>query len=333
MRIRWHLAFLVLAFCIFGTRPTHAANQAPVCDLKRVAELETKIEDNILLVKVKLNDRDSWLRIATASPYNVVSDQIADELKLPPKNIGQVRIYDGSGGAVSKFVSINKVTLAGATAENVRFIVMKSSTNLPQHGFEGGLGAAFLSVYDVELDMPHNKMALYSQDHCKGQVVYWTHNYVTIPFTVDDSLHISFPVTLNGKTVDALLDTSTDGSKLSAKFASQYFGFDPGEGGIKTDGYAGTQSDPLRFNMHRFETLDIGGVTFRNTELAMLQESNGTGKARNRQRHTTLGYRASSPWSVTHIHLLQGQSFVCLGGRTRTNRSSRSPPPTAPAAR
>jgi hypothetical protein len=264
-----------LILCFSGFAPTYAANSAPACDLKRVAELETKIEQNDFLIKVQLNDRDSWLNVATASPFSVISRKIADELKLSKKEIESADLYDGAGKTISKFVSIKTVGLAGMKAENVQFLIMGSAMTPPkpgEHDFEGGFGAEFLSAYDVELDLLHGKMALFSHDHCKGHVVYWTQDYVAIPFTVDDFLHISFPVTLDGKSMRAMLDTSSAPSRLSAQVASRDFEFDPVAAGIKPDGDLGTPSDPRPYYKHRFSTLDIGGVVFRNTELVIRQD-------------------------------------------------------------
>jgi hypothetical protein len=160
-----------LMLCFSGFAPTYAANSAPACDLKRVAELETKIEQNDFLIKVQLNDRDSWLNVATASPFSVISRKIADELKLSKKEIESADLYDGAGKTISKFVSIKTVGLAGMKAENVQFLIMGSAMTPPkpgEHDFEGGFGAEFLSAYDVELDLLHGKMALFRTIIAKG---------------------------------------------------------------------------------------------------------------------------------------------------------------------
>ncbi len=39
----------------------------------------------------------------------------------------------------------------------------------------GVIGTDLLGKFDVDLDIAHKKLNLFSPDHCKGQVVYWTH--------------------------------------------------------------------------------------------------------------------------------------------------------------
>jgi hypothetical protein len=43
----------------------------------------------------------------------------------------------------------------------------------------GILGMDFLSRFDIEPDVTKGKFNLYSQDHCPGQVVYWSDTYAS----------------------------------------------------------------------------------------------------------------------------------------------------------
>jgi hypothetical protein len=53
------------------------------CNLQRVAALNARTENGRLLIQVKLNGRDSRLQVDTGSPYSVITNRVADELKLP----------------------------------------------------------------------------------------------------------------------------------------------------------------------------------------------------------------------------------------------------------
>jgi predicted aspartyl protease len=244
------------------------------CSLKRVAELPVKSDHGRLLIPVKIEGRDAWVQVDTGSPFSMISARLANELNLHKSAIDSGRAYDAAGKNLRHYVRIKKLMLNGMTAENREFIVMgeDAPTNeaLP---YDGIFGANFLAAYDVELDIPHGKINLFTQDHCKGQVVYWTQDYVAVPFALDASLHMVMTATLEGKSVRAMVDTGAGPSILGAQTARRAFDVDPAGSGQQPDGEesAGTGA-VLAFYKHRFGVLDIGGVAFHNTELFIIPD-------------------------------------------------------------
>jgi hypothetical protein len=158
------------------------------------------------------------------------------------------------------------LTVNGMIAEDKEFAVM-GEDNAADAPFDGIFGAAFLAAYDVELDLPHGKIRLFSQDHCKGQVVYWTQDYAALPFTVDASLHAVLQATLDGHLLPTMLDTGATPSTLSAQTARRDFNFDPAAARVEPDGKVfGGSGISLPYYKHRFTNLNLGGVEFHNTE-------------------------------------------------------------------
>ena len=71
----------------------------------------------------------------------------------------------------------------------------------------GLIGPDILARYDIDFDFGSNKFGMFSQDHCEGQVIYWQPKVIAIiPFELERSGHISFPVTLDGVELIAMLD-------------------------------------------------------------------------------------------------------------------------------
>lgn len=91
----------------------------------------------------------------------------------------------------------------------------------------GTLGPSLLANYDVEIDPAHQKLNLFSQEHCAGKVVYWTRSAVAaVLIRLDDFLHIILPVTLDGQYFEATLDTGSSISQLVYEIAEDKFGWD-----------------------------------------------------------------------------------------------------------
>ncbi len=265
-----------LAFCvatlIWLSGQTVAWGADAPCGLQRVAELPIKAEQGRLLIQLQIEGHDAWVQVDTGSPFDMISSHLVDELKLRKLPIASGRAVDGAGKSLQHYVHIKKLTLSGMTAEDQDFIVMgeSSAQGLP---YDGIFGTNFLSAYDVELDMPHGKMNLFTHDHCKGQVVYWTRDYAVVPFVLDASLHIVMTVMLDGQPVRAVLDTGAGPSILSAQTARRTFNVDPANDGTPPDGQVMTGSGAtMNFYRHRFGNLDVGGVQFHNTELEIVTD-------------------------------------------------------------
>lgn len=87
-------------------------------------------------------------------------------------------------------------------------------------GADGTLSPDMMKQYDVEIDFPRGIFGLFSQKHCKGQVVHWTRSgYVVLPMEVVASGHIEVPVTVDGKKFTAVLDTGAQSSIISMSAA------------------------------------------------------------------------------------------------------------------
>src|SRR5262249_34569931 len=159
--------------------------------------------------------------------------------------------------------TVDVVSLGNLIAKNQKFYVMPSD----QEG--GTLGTDFLAGYDIEVDPAHKKVNWFSQNHCKGQVVYWTQNYIAIPFTFDSNMHIILPVTVDGQTMQAAVDTGVHFSYLSARAAKVRLGLTPESDTTKPEGKVRFAAGGQAFASYRhlFSSMDIGGITFRNTEL------------------------------------------------------------------
>ena len=101
------------------------------------------------------------------------------------------------------------VTLGRLRQEGVYFMVLPGAEgpNDPAIEDSGGiLGSEMLR--NVDFDFAGNKLNLVSPDHCAGNVVYWQAPTVAVvPMTLNTTGHIMFRMELDGRRVNAMLDT------------------------------------------------------------------------------------------------------------------------------
>jgi len=91
----------------------------------------------------------------------------------------------------------------------------------------------------VEFDFVARKMNLFSQDHCPGRVVYWTHQgFGELSFQMPSgpisiSNHIKLKTILDGHELSTVVDTGSTFSWLRQEAAIQIFGIDKNSMDVK----------------------------------------------------------------------------------------------------
>lgn len=226
---------LCLALALAAT-PARAGD----CRLKQFASLDVLENKAGAIVPATIQGRSgAYLQLELNDIVSAVSD-------------GVVRQYGLQRDAVRKGVSIGiegqqirdmtklDIGLGSATVKAYAAVVPDYPTGDPR--VVGHLAMDALSRYDVELDLAHGKLNLFSHDHCKGEVVYWTTTapVAEVPMDVRGDLEFVIPVQLDGKPLNAEL-SAEPGAALNGKVASDEFGLEnaPGPHTFKAISMAG----------------------------------------------------------------------------------------------
>jgi hypothetical protein len=111
-------------------------------------------------------------------------------------------------------ISLGGIPLTRRTTTHDNSLVV---ADIPDAGFlDGLLGRDFLSLFDLDLNMPARTLTLYRVSACSGRFLPWASNYQAVPVTVPLGEAFIVPVTLDGKPLRAILDTGADSSLLAA---------------------------------------------------------------------------------------------------------------------
>jgi len=152
-------------------------------------------------------------------------------------------------------VHLPPLTLGRIRQERLNFMVLPGADdpNAP-HPIAGILAPNILMNVDLDFDFGAHKLNLISQNHCDGKVLYWSAPAVAIvPFRADAGGHVSFPVTLDGKRVTAILDTGAIDTLLKLTVAQLNYDVDVTAPDVERAG-----ADVYR---KRFSTLTIEGIS------------------------------------------------------------------------
>jgi hypothetical protein len=162
-------------------------------------------------------------------------------------------------------------------------------------GVDGLIAPDILSRYDVEFDFGDNIFSLFKPHPYADHAVYWTGSYTVIPFTLTNDGHVRVPVTLDGQSAYAILDTGAPISILSMQDASRMFGLDQDSANIKaantvsglwsnlhlapyTSGVWNTPSKTVSAYSYPFKTMILGGLSLTDPPIELIQGRNFLGR-------------------------------------------------------
>jgi predicted aspartyl protease len=270
------MRFRIVALSAVAAVSLASAVRAETCSLGLIASLDmTILRDGRFTVPASVNGTTVNLLVDTAGVFSNLSNARADALGLDKKPTGH-EMY-GAGGKITLFsVQVASFKLGVNEAKNFHFGVEPQAPS--REGIDGELAPDVLSRFDVEIDVAHKKLNLFSQDHCPGKVVYWTKDgYADLPFILSGSAtdivrnnHIDFTMQLDGHDLQSVLDTGTTNSWLRMKSAIQVFGLDedsPSMKRVSPDGAA----EPVY--QTTFKSLSAGGVSDTNPSVYVVADN------------------------------------------------------------
>jgi predicted aspartyl protease len=229
------------------------------CSLGRYATLPITIDNaGGVTVSLKVEDQVQNMLIDMGGVFSMLTDAAAARLNLRPQTLWGTSIKMLGGRTLDHYVVAHSMEIAGARVRDRKFVLVPNDLLPP--GDDGILGPDILQVFDVDFDFAGGKVGLFSQDHCEGKVVYWTHDpHAQIPFKLDESRHIKIDLQLDGQEVPAILDTGAYRSLLSLETAEDIFGID--EATLKKNNYH-----------YAFKTLTLQGVIVNNPDIVLVPD-------------------------------------------------------------
>lgn len=187
-------------------------------------EVDVQYDGAYILVPVTVGKQNLMFILDTAAGGSVISPTTRDSIGFTDKD-GQISDIVGAGGTTKyQSLKIPGIRFGGYTQKDFNVTVIDLKKFQKKEGGEpyaGILGNDFLKNFDVEIDLPHSKMYLYSH----SEKAKFTHPKLRKMFAVSNKAtaegFISFDVLIEGKSVNAILDTGAPASILNWQAAKQ----------------------------------------------------------------------------------------------------------------
>jgi predicted aspartyl protease len=256
-----------------GTGPTLADAS---CQLVRITSLGMQTDEaGGVYVPMTIAGENANLLIDTGGIVSMLTQSTVKSLSLSTEAVEGVRIVMFGGTPITRYTTAHDIDFGGLKAAHMDFLIVPDGRLPPE--LNGTLAPDILRAYDDDFDFANAKFTLFSQDHCAGNLAYWTHDpHAEIPFRVDSAGHINFPVTLDGKDVRATLDTGASRSVLGLEAAEDTFSFDEKNASLKVLGTTRSgHSYKFPFNTLLFGEAGavLGSVTVINPDLILVSRS------------------------------------------------------------
>jgi hypothetical protein len=271
---------------------------ADTCSLKLLNSVPLTVTDNVASVPASVGTKEKQFQIDTAAPDNQMGRDAMTDFGLtainftPTQNNGgaggfsfgqaaatdidgtarglttygsvggmtngnAIAIYNAKGTMFHSWADAEPFTLGSMRTDHLQFVV----TDLPQPGSGGILSADFFRKYDIDLNFGAHRFNMFASDHCKGEVLYWRAPGVAkLPFRYVNG-RIIVRVTVDGREMDAAINTGSPSSEMQFDDADSLFYRSPLSAGV-------ILGDDGRYT-YDFGILSFGSVSIRNPHLVL----------------------------------------------------------------
>ena len=172
---------------------------------------------SVPVVAVEINGGRANLVVDTGSDVTVLTRVAARRLGVMA-GVGRGRVT-GAGGLVDVDVArLGALGLGPVQVPGVRALL----ADAPRPPLDGVLGINVLVGFEVELDGPHGRMALYRARPCPASLPGWAGAVEQLAVQQEAGTgHLFVPVELDGQPLRAMLDTGASRSTLSLQAAGE----------------------------------------------------------------------------------------------------------------
>lgn len=290
------------------------------------------------MITALIGDKPTALLVDTGGALSSVTRRAVRELNLQT-GASRLQLRNVRGEAENEEARLPSITLGRVRQEGAYFMVLPGSDDPNGPGIEefgGVLGGDMLRNVDVDLDFTANKLNLISPDHCPGNVVYWhAPSVAVVPITLDRWGHIFFRLELDGRRVNAALDTGASTTVLNMDIARRTFRVNVDAPDVEKVGeLAGGYT--VNIYRRRFKTLAFEGVTISNPMITLMPDMlSGVNPGAPRTGSIIRDERAGLPDLILGMDILS-EMHVYIGYKERKLYITAANPPAgsapAPAA-
>lgn len=220
-RARWLAAALLLGLSI---APAAAADCVPSLRILSSVPMQSTSDRTIMVVPVTIDSSNHKFLLDTGGRVSQISRSTVQALDLPERVSEDERLIDLAGNISNTRTTVRRLIVGAREQKGVLLGVAPNPDLGKTVPYDGLLSTDLFVDADLDMDFGARRLTAFSTDHCDGRVIYWPADAIAIvPVTVSHNL-ITFPVTVDGHRVSAVMDTGAQYTVMNMKLAKQLFG-------------------------------------------------------------------------------------------------------------
>jgi predicted aspartyl protease len=274
------LALLGLAACANGKPGRLRTGNA--CALIRLAEVPIEAREHMLFTQATISGTPVTLLVDTGAERTLLTEAAVGRLHLPRDFQHATRTFGiGSPTATWDARLPDGIVLGGT-----HFPV--DSVTVGQFGIDhvaggsadGLLGADILLAFDLDLDLPAQRITFYrARPECPDPVPPWKEPFLDIVGVTARRDRLLVPFELDGARGQAVLDTGAQVSSISQRMAERMGLADDHMADDRTVMAHGAAPDQVAVRIHRFRVFRVGPTEMQEPVLPVVPMSSGMGDA------------------------------------------------------
>jgi predicted aspartyl protease len=266
-------ACLLVGLAACAADPPGSSN---ACAFVRKGEIDVRFVNGVPIADVTIDGHVVPMIIDTGAQHTALTDTTAETLHLRPDDRYIYQINGVSGGMTTAHpMTVEEIAFGGVTVHPAPIpVVPRDSDGAVNPAFQiaaGILGLDVLARYDLDLDLPHQRIVLMQARDCPHGGPPWA-GRAAAPPTVQGALvhdNLLVWVRLDGLPVAAMFDTGDTNSTVSPETAHAVGVDDAALGADQTVRVNGVNKSGMIIRVHRFHQLVIGGLAFANPAMTV----------------------------------------------------------------
>ena len=229
------------------------------CLVRERASVKLEILGTTILVPVAVNGTAGRFVLDTGAALTTVSPAAVARFGLVLDEWTATTMR-GIGGIERRRNALPRTVELGGIPLHRRSVARDATLRVAtlQGDFDGLLGRDFLSAFDLVIDWPQRHLILYEVRDCSGRFLPWTGAYEAVPVENPAESALIVPVTLDGVSLRALLDSGASQTMIAAPgMARLGLGLDR-LAGDPHQVMSGVGQHSVVMWRHRFVTIKIG---------------------------------------------------------------------------
>ncbi len=234
------------------------------CQVEQRSAVPVDAVNGNILVTVDVNDVPATFILDTGAERTLMGEDVVRRLGLERDGWVASAVRGIAGieerpNALPRSLHLGRAllrrrTLAGDTSVTVGPLPVNEIAGRPVAGL---LGRDFLSPFDLDLDLPHRRLALYAVHDCYADFLPWTQPYASFPASTPVGALV-VQAMVDGRPLRALIDSGGSASLVTAPgmfrlgLTPALLAHDP-----RTNGRA-IGPKPVPMYRHRFTELRVG---------------------------------------------------------------------------